>query len=119
MKKIIRGRQYDTEKAQRIGSWDNGHSGNDLDYTAETLYRKRPGEYFLEGCGGARSRYAEVDGKRLFEDLVFPDSWRHSFYTFPDGGYIISKDGSVPEKSRLTVPSKSPPIHRAIFAQTV
>ena len=38
-------------------------------------------------------RHAEVDGKRLFEDLVFPDSWRHSFYTFPDGGFIISKDG--------------------------
>jgi hypothetical protein len=38
-------------------------------------------------------RHAQVDGLRLFEDLVFPDSWRHSFYTFPDGGFIISKDG--------------------------
>ena len=38
-------------------------------------------------------RHAEVDGLRLFEDLVFPDSWRQAFYTFPDGGYIISKDG--------------------------
>lgn len=65
MKKIIRGRQYDTEKAQRIGSWDNGMSGGDLDYMGETLYRKRTGEFFLEGCGGARSSYAEVDGNMM------------------------------------------------------
>ena len=34
-----------------------------------------------------------IDGRRLFEDVVFHDSWRHSFYTFPDGGYILCKDG--------------------------
>ncbi len=34
-----------------------------------------------------------IDGRRLFEDCIFPDSWRHSFYTFPDGGYILCKDG--------------------------
>ena len=34
-----------------------------------------------------------LDGKRLFEDIVFPDSWRHRFYTFPDGGYVMVRDG--------------------------
>ena len=34
-----------------------------------------------------------LDGKRLFEDIVFPDSWQHRFYTLPDGGYIKIKDG--------------------------
>ena len=34
-----------------------------------------------------------LDGRRLFEDVIFPDSWRHAFYTFPDGGYILQKDG--------------------------
>ena len=34
-----------------------------------------------------------VDGRRLYEDVIFPDSWRHAFYTFPDGGYILQKDG--------------------------
>ena len=34
-----------------------------------------------------------LDGKRLFEDVVFPDSYRHRFYTFPDGGYVMVKDG--------------------------
>ena len=34
-----------------------------------------------------------LDGKRLFEDVVFQDSYRHRFYTFPDGGYVMVKDG--------------------------
>ena len=34
-----------------------------------------------------------LDGRRLFEDVIFLDSWRHSFYSFPDGGYILCKDG--------------------------
>jgi len=34
-----------------------------------------------------------LDGKRLFEDIVFPDSYDHKFYTFPDGGYVMVKDG--------------------------
>ncbi len=38
-------------------------------------------------------RYAVIDGRRLFEDIIFPESWRHSFHTFPDGGYILQKDG--------------------------
>ncbi len=38
-------------------------------------------------------RYATVDGRRLFEDIAFPDSWGHRFYTFPDGGYVRVKDG--------------------------
>ena len=38
-------------------------------------------------------RYATVDGLRLFEDIAFPDSWGHSFYTFRDGGYVKVKDG--------------------------
>ncbi|MBR1593814.1 MAG: Type 1 glutamine amidotransferase-like domain-containing protein [Alloprevotella sp.] len=38
-------------------------------------------------------RHAIVDGLRLFEDIAFPDSWGHRFYTFPDGGYVLQKDG--------------------------
>ena len=38
-------------------------------------------------------RYAVVDGLRLFEDIAFPDSWGHRFYTFRDGGYIKIQDG--------------------------
>ena len=42
-------------------------------------------------------RYAQVDGLRLFEDVAFPDSWGHRFYTFRDGGYVIQKEGRPAE----------------------
>ena len=42
-------------------------------------------------------RYAKVDGLRLFEDVAFPDSWGHRFYTFKDGGYVIKKEGRPAE----------------------
>ncbi|MBR3065525.1 MAG: Type 1 glutamine amidotransferase-like domain-containing protein [Bacteroidales bacterium] len=32
-------------------------------------------------------------GRRLIEDVALPDSWNHRFYTFPDGGYVLVKDG--------------------------
>ena len=38
-------------------------------------------------------RHATVDGLRLFEDIAFPDSWGHRFYTFPDGGYVKVENG--------------------------
>ena len=38
-------------------------------------------------------RFAQVDGLRLFEDIAFPDSWNHRFYTFRDGGYVKVQDG--------------------------
>ena len=42
-------------------------------------------------------RYTQVDGLRLFEDIAFPDSWGHRFYTFRDGGYVIQKTGHPAE----------------------
>ena len=42
-------------------------------------------------------RYVLVDGLRLFEDVAFPDSWGHRFYTFRDGGYVIQKKGRPAE----------------------
>lgn len=60
MKKIINGKRYSTETATKIGSWNNGYYQNDFDYCSEDLYRKRGGEFFLHGCGGARSCYANA-----------------------------------------------------------
>ena len=66
MKKIIKGKRYDTDTAQKLGYWDNNLSRNDFNYTEETLYQKRTGEYFLYGIGG-------------------PASW--CAYACPTGGY--------------------------------
>lgn len=58
MKKIIGGKKYDTDTAKEVGSWDSSHSVLDFHYFREALYRKRTGEFFLYGEGGAMSRYA-------------------------------------------------------------
>jgi hypothetical protein len=65
MKKIIEGRKYDTETARQVAEWSNRDYGN-FGYTAETLYLKRTGEFFLHGEGGARSKYRECEGVNLF-----------------------------------------------------
>lgn len=59
MKKIINGKKYDTETAKELGCWDNGYLSNDFSYCEETLYRKKTGEYFLHGLGGALTQYSE------------------------------------------------------------
>ena len=58
MKKIINGRMYDTETAKKIEDWDNGMYGNDFRACEEILYKKRTGEYFIYGSGGALSKYS-------------------------------------------------------------
>lgn len=61
MRKILKGKVYDTDTATNVGDWGNGHYTSDFDYCGETLYRKRTGEYFVHGEGGARSKYAQPD----------------------------------------------------------
>jgi hypothetical protein len=63
MRKIIDNRVYDTDKAHEVGSWDNGAYTTDFGYVSESLYRKRTGEYFLLGEGGARTQYAVAEGQ--------------------------------------------------------
>ena len=57
MKKIINGRLYNTETSIRMGSHETGTCGS-IDYSEETLYRKRTGEFFIHGYGGANTKYA-------------------------------------------------------------
>lgn len=63
MRKIIKNKRYDTETAEMIGDYDNGFLPNDFNYINEELYKKRTGEYFLYGEGGAMSRYASQAGE--------------------------------------------------------
>ena len=60
MEKIINGKSYNTETAIKCGSWANSNNFRDFDYVEETLYRKKTGEFFLHGEGGADSKYARV-----------------------------------------------------------
>ena len=72
MKKIIKGKVYDTDTARHIGWWENGQ-GN-LDYIQETLYCKRTGEYFLYGDGGARTKYSKMQGTNSWSsgEMIIP-----------------------------------------------
>lgn len=58
MKKIINRRAYDTETATEVAYWENMADVRNFNHESETLYRKKNGEYFLHGEGGAASRYA-------------------------------------------------------------
>lgn len=62
MKRIVKGKAYNTETAERVGSWDNGYCTNDFNYCSEDLYRKKTGEFFLHGEGHALSIYASHEG---------------------------------------------------------
>lgn len=72
MKKIIKGKIYDTDTARHIGWWENGQ-GN-LDYIQETLYCKRTGEYFLHGDGGPRTKYSKMQGTNSWSsgEMIIP-----------------------------------------------
>lgn len=58
MKKIINNKVYNTSTAVEVGSWWNGSPSTSFGFFKETLYRKKTGEYFLHGEGGARTQYA-------------------------------------------------------------
>lgn len=34
-----------------------------------------------------------LDGRRLMEDITYPDSMGHRFYAIPDGSYLLQRDG--------------------------
>lgn len=57
MNKVINGKRYDTSTAKIVASWDNEETGFSM--ISENLHRKRTGEYFLHGSGGANTKYAE------------------------------------------------------------
>lgn len=62
MKKIINGKMYNTETAEEYGDDWNGCPTNDFNYSCTTLYKKKTGEFFLHGEGGALSKYSESCG---------------------------------------------------------
>lgn len=62
MRKVINGRMYNTETAKEVYEHDNGFPQNDFRWCAVTLYKKKTGEFFLYGRGGAASPYCEYYG---------------------------------------------------------
>ena len=65
MKKVIEGALYNTATAKEIGSWHNGSRG--FNWCKETLYRTKAGKYFLDGEGGANSKYSSQSGNTWYD----------------------------------------------------
>ena len=62
MYKVINGKGYNTETAQELAVYEANCGPKDFKYVCETLYRKKTGEYFLHGNGGAMTKYRESTG---------------------------------------------------------
>lgn len=62
MKKVINGKLYNTDTAECIAVFDNGLVDDTIHFIVEELYRKRTGEFFICGHGGAATVYAEQRG---------------------------------------------------------
>ncbi len=58
MRKVINRKVYDTDTAELIHEWDNGHFSSDFEYCEEYLYRTPNGNFFILGAGGPKSKYA-------------------------------------------------------------
>lgn len=80
MLKIINGKKYNTETAEKVGSYWNGRSASDFDYCEESLYKKRTGEFFLYGEGGARSKYARSAGQNCWSggEMITPMTYEEA-----------------------------------------
>ena len=63
MKRIIKGKVYDTETAKKVASWYSSYARNDFHYYEEELYQKKTGEFFLYGEGNAASPYSRSCGQ--------------------------------------------------------
>ncbi len=59
MKKVIDGKLYDTETAEKLGGRESPFNYGDFNYFWEALYRTEKGAYFIAGEGNAMSPYSE------------------------------------------------------------
>ena len=58
MKKIVNGKKYDTETAKFCGYQENMYDSGNFYWNAETLYRKKTGDFFLYGESGPAGKYS-------------------------------------------------------------
>mgnify|MGYP006875674781 CR=1 FL=1 len=62
MRKIIKGKIYDTEKARLIAEYSNGLSFADFNHVYEDLYLTDAGQFFIHAQGGPMTKYSESSG---------------------------------------------------------
>ena len=77
MKKIIKGKMYNTDTAKKVGDWYNQYGRSDFNYVSEELYQKRTGEFFIYGEGGPNTKYAVSAGQNCWSggSDIIPVTW--------------------------------------------
>ena len=71
MKKVISGKEYDTQSAKLIHKYTYSYYGDPAGYE-ELLYQTPSGFYFLYMYGGAESRYPQENILRIAKSKVSP-----------------------------------------------
>jgi len=79
MRRVIKGKTYNTVTAAIIGSDSFGYL-NDFDHWNESLYRTKKGAYFLAGSGGARTKYAIRSDRNTYYggERIFPVTYEEA-----------------------------------------
>ena len=62
MIRVIDGKRYNTETAEQVVYWDNGHYAGDFKLRQKTLYRTAKGNWFIHHVGGALTDMAVTVG---------------------------------------------------------
>ena len=109
MKKIIKGKIYDTDTATFLAEYDSGHSVTDFQHYTEELYQKKTGEFFIYGEGGPASRYSQAcptggwDGGRKIVPLTYEQAreWAEKNLNADEYEEIFGE--VVEDDSRMTV----------------
>lgn len=79
MKKIIKGKVYDTATAKLVGQWSSNYARTDFYFFEEKLYQKKTGEFFLYGIGNAASPYNEYSyGSYTGGEKIVPMSYEEA-----------------------------------------
>ena len=110
MKKVIKGRTYDTEKASLLGEDSFEYPGN-FRHWRECLYQKRSGEFFLYGYGGPLTQYARSVGQNEWEsgEKISPlsydaaQSWAEEHLDGDEYEKIFGEIEESGEKSTITL----------------
>ena len=108
MKKIIKGKCYDTEKAESVGYWCNTGDTRDFYHIREELFWKSSGEFFLFGSGGPCTKYAVSEGSNSCcgSSKIIPLTWdeaREWAEKYLDGDEYEEIFGEVPEDDSRTI----------------
>lgn len=95
MRKIINGKMYNTETAEKLTSWEHSYRSQ-VDWYEEMLYKKKTGEYFLYGNGNAGSKYARETSQNCYspDETIIP-------ITESTARRLVERNASVEEYIRI------------------